>query len=194
MQAGTGVGRRPGALRVPSATLTLYATLTLHATLALFAMLALLAPCTRAQAQAQAAALAPGLSVRIVAEIETRAVINGREAIRLRPADRVVPGDQVLYTLEIRNRGAAPIEHPSIPYAIPEHMRYVADSAVGPGADIEFSVDGGRHFDRPERLRIPDAHGGRRAVAGDYTHIRWQFHETLQRDAVAFARFRAVVK
>ena len=136
-----------------------------------------------------------GLTIRTVAEIETRAIVNGHEAIRLRPAERVVPGDQVLYTLEIRNRGPAPIAHPSVPYAIPEHMRYVADSAVGAGADIDFSVDGGHRFDRPERLRVAGPAGKTRpATAADYTHIRWLFRETLQRDSVAFARFRAVVR
>ncbi len=135
------------------------------------------------------------IKVHTVAEVETRAVVNGHEAIRLRPAERVVPGDQVLYTLEIRNVGPAPLPHPSVPYAIPDHMRYVEDSAIGPGAQVTFSVDGGHTFERAERLKVVGPAGRQRAAtAADYTHIRWLFRHTLQPDSVAFARFRAVVQ
>jgi uncharacterized repeat protein (TIGR01451 family) len=145
--------------------------------------------------RAPAQQLPAGLSIRAVAEVETRAIVGGHEAIRLRPADRVAPGDQVLYTLEIRNRGTTPIAHAQVPFAIPEHMRYVADSAIGAGAQVSFSVDGGHRFDRPERLTVAGPKGVLRAATpADYTHIRWQFKQTLERDSVAFARFRAVVQ
>lgn len=135
------------------------------------------------------------LSVRTVAEVETRVSVNGHDAIRLVPAERVVPGDQVLYTVEIRNTGPVPLPHAVVPYAIPDHMRYVADSAVGPGAEVSFSVDGGRSFDRPGRLRVATPSGALRpATPADYTHIRFELKHTLEPNSVAFARFRAIVK
>jgi uncharacterized repeat protein (TIGR01451 family) len=107
----------------------------------------------------------------------------------------VVPGDQVIYTVEIRNTGAEAVLAPSVAYAIPEHMRYVADSAVGPGAEVSYSIDGGRTFDRPENLKVAGPAGQLRpADAADYTHIRWQLKNSLKGNSVAFARFRAVVK
>jgi uncharacterized repeat protein (TIGR01451 family) len=111
------------------------------------------------------------------------------------PADRVVPGDEVFYTLEIRNTGSTPLPPPTVDFAIPEHMRYIANSAVGAGADVSYSVDGGHTFDRPENL-IVVAGGGdpRLATAADYTHIRWHLKHALQAKAMALARFRAVVK
>ncbi len=144
-----------------------------------------------------AAAEADGgtLAVKASAEVETKISLNGRESIKLEPANHVVPGDEVIYTLEIRNTGAAPVLAPSVRFAIPHHMRYIADSAAGPGAEVSFSVDGGHNFDLPENLRVAGKAGGlRAATAADYTHIRWQLKQRLNVNSVAFARFRAVVK
>jgi uncharacterized repeat protein (TIGR01451 family) len=135
------------------------------------------------------------LSVKAIAEVETKVSLNGRDTIKLMPADHVVPGDEVIYTLEIRNTGATPVLAPSVRFAIPNHMRYLADSAAGPGADVSFSVDGGRTFDVPENLLVAGPAGQwRAATAADYTHIRWQLKHRLKVNSIAFARFRAVVK
>jgi uncharacterized repeat protein (TIGR01451 family) len=134
------------------------------------------------------------LTIRAIAEVESRALAGGREVVKLIPADRVVPGDQVIYTLEVRNTGAA-LPAPTVVHPIPEHMRYVADSAVGPGADVSYSVDGGRSFDLPENLKVPGKDGELRpAVAADYSHIRWRLKNSLKANSVAFVRFRARVE
>src|SRR5580704_5566019 len=85
---------------------------------------------------ASAGGQVPGspLAVRSIAEVETRSMVAGREVVKLVPADRVVPGDRVIYTLEVRNTGATAVDTPIVTHPVPEHMRYVADSAVGPGA------------------------------------------------------------
>jgi hypothetical protein len=134
-------------------------------------------------------------SVRAIAEVEVTSLNGERETVKLAPADRVVPGDQVIYTLEIRNKGAMSLPPPRVDYPIPEHMRYLDDTAAGPGAEITYSVDGGRTFDRPENLKVRGPDGQKRtATAADYTHIRWQLKNILKGKSVAFARFRAVVK
>ncbi len=135
------------------------------------------------------------IAIKAIAEVETRVSFNGREATKLVPADRVVPGDEIFYTLEIRNTGGATVPAPSVVYPIPDHTRYVADSAIGPGAEVSYSVDGGRSFDQPENLKVAGPAGAPRpADAADYTHVRWQFKHGLRGKSVAFARFRAVVK
>ena len=135
------------------------------------------------------------LDVKAIAEVESTAIVNGRATVKLVPADRVVPGDRVLYTLEVRNTGAETLNTPVIVHPIPEHMRYVADSAVGPGAAVSYSVDGGKSFDRAENLKARAADGQeRKAAAADYTHIRWQLKNPLKANSVAFVRFRALVK
>jgi uncharacterized repeat protein (TIGR01451 family) len=134
------------------------------------------------------------IAVRAIAEVQTKTSHDGRDVTKLVPADRVVPGDEVIYTLEIRNTGAMALPPPRVDYAVPEHMRYIADSAAGPGAVVSYSIDGGHTFDRPENLRVPGPAGQRAAIAADYTHIRWQLKSILKGNSIAFARFRAVVK
>src|ERR1700736_4071976 len=135
------------------------------------------------------------LAIRAIAEVESRSRAAGRELVKLIPADRVVPGDRVIYTLEVRNTGATALETPIVTHPVPEHMRYVADSAVGPGAEVSYSVDGGHSFEHAENLSVPGGDGRPRpAVAADYTDIRWQLKNSLKANSVAFVRFRALVK
>jgi uncharacterized repeat protein (TIGR01451 family) len=135
------------------------------------------------------------LEIKSIAEVESRTVQAGREIVKLIPADRVAPGDRVIYTLAVRNTGATAIAAPSLTYAIPEHMRYIADSAVGPGAEVRYSVDRGRSFETPDSLNVHGPDGRLRpAVAADYTDIRWQLKNILKPNSVAFVRFRALVK
>jgi hypothetical protein len=135
------------------------------------------------------------ISVKAIAEVAVKISQGGRDTPRLQPADRVVPGDEVIYTLEIRSLTAMAQPPPTVDYPIPEHMRYVADSAVGAGAVVSYSIDGGRSFARPEELFVASEDGQKRpATAEDYTHIRWRLKHTLKGKSVAFARFRAIVK
>jgi uncharacterized repeat protein (TIGR01451 family) len=135
------------------------------------------------------------LIVRAIAEVESRSVVQGRSVVKLIPADRVVPGDRVIYTLEVRNSSAFAVQTPVVSHRVPEHMRYVGDSAVGPGAEVSYSIDGGHSFERAENLSVTGADGKtRRAVAADYTDIRWQLKNSLRANSVAFVRFRALVK
>jgi uncharacterized repeat protein (TIGR01451 family) len=135
------------------------------------------------------------LAIKAIAEVEFRSTEGGREVVKLVPADRVVPGDRVIYTLEVRNITASALPAPTVIHPIPDHMRYIADSAVGPGAEVSYSVDGGRSFGPAEDLKVPGVGGQLRpAVAADYTHIRWQLKNSLRANSVAFVRFRALVK
>jgi uncharacterized repeat protein (TIGR01451 family) len=136
----------------------------------------------------------PRLAVKAIAELVKPTSREGRETTQLVNADEVVPGDEVIYTLEIRNASAVALPHPTIDYPIPTHMRYVANSAIGAGAEVSYSVDQGHTFDRPENLKISDARGERPATPADYTHIRWQLKHVLKGNSVAMAHFRAVVK
>jgi uncharacterized repeat protein (TIGR01451 family) len=140
---------------------------------------------------------AAGASIRADAPAQTldvKATAAVRQGQELVPADRVVPGDEVFYTLEIRNIGTRPLPPPTVDFPIPEHMRYVANSAVGAGAEVSYSVDGGRTFDRPENLSVTAGGQPRSATPADYTHIRWRLKHTLKAKALALARFRAIVK
>jgi uncharacterized repeat protein (TIGR01451 family) len=135
------------------------------------------------------------ISIKAIAEVEHSSQSQGRETTKLIPADRVVSGDTVIYTLEVRNTAPASVPRPVVTYAVPEHMTYMPESAVGPGTEVTYSIDAGRSFDAPENLRIQDPGGqARAATAADYTHIRWQLKNALKGNSVAFVRFRARMK
>lgn len=134
------------------------------------------------------------ISIKAIAEVEQSSQVAGREITKLVSADRVVSGDTVIYTLEVRNTTLIS-RRPVVSYAVPEHMTYLADSAVGPGTEVTYSVDAGRSFDAPENLKIQQPDGQlRAATAADYTHIRWQLKNPLKGNSVAFVRFRARAK
>jgi len=135
------------------------------------------------------------ISIKAIAEVEQTSQAHGLDTTKLMPADRVVSGDTVIYTLEVRNTASISVPRPVVTYAVPEHMTYTPDSAVGPGTRVTYSVDAGRSFDAPENLRVQEPDGQlRAATAADYTHIRWQLKNALKGNSVAFVRFRARVK
>ena len=153
-------------------------------TVQLVALLASLLAAQGASAQA--------LQVTTTAELEQVQRTIGRPSVRLLPADHVVPGDSLIYTLKVRNVGSEPVAVAQFVAPIPLHTSYVADSAVGPGADMLYSVDAGESFDKPQNLRVPGEGGAlRAATAADYTHIRWTLRHPLKPKSVAYARFRA---
>jgi len=159
-----------------------------HASLGLFAA-------TLAIGAAHGQAVSGSIAVKAIAEVELHTVRDGREMSKLVPADRLVSGDWVIYTLEVRNTASGTVHAPTVTYPVPEHVSYVAESAVGPATEVSYSVDGGHSFDGAENLRIQDGDGQwRPAVAADYTHIRWQLKNSLKGNSVAFVRFRARVK
>ena len=148
-----------------------------------------------AAALAGAAHAAPPITVTTTAEVLRHVTIDGKPAVHLVPADRVVAGDPVVYTLAVRNIGADPAPTVVVTSPIPRGMRYVAGSAVGPAAELSFSVDGGRSYALPAQLTVLGPDGKSRAAdPADYTNIRWVLADTLQAGSVAFVRFRAVLR
>jgi uncharacterized repeat protein (TIGR01451 family) len=138
---------------------------------------------------------------RVTAEVIARpaaALAGEKPEQKLQAAERVVPGDVLIYTVQVHNVGQYSVESAVVIQPLPKHTMYVADSAVGPGVDVDYSIDGGHSFDKAENLKLPNASNAaaraRRATAADYTHIRWRLHNRLKPDAIAFVRFRAQVK
>ena len=134
--------------------------------------------------------------LKTVAEVEQAAKDErGDETRRLVAAEKVVPGDEVVYTVSATNVCDANADAVVIDNPIPEHMTYIAGSAIGPGTEVTFSVDGGFNYGKPDTLKMSNPDGSKRpAAAADYTHIRWVMRNPLKPGAVAFARFRAVLE
>ena len=119
---------------------------------------------------------------------------QGHKATRLVPASKVVPGDEVVWTITAKNVCRQPAGSVVVANPVPQHMAYVAASALGIGTDIAFSLDG-QQFEQPAGLKVHEADGSARAARADeYRHIRWIFKDEFAPGAVAFVRYRAVVK
>jgi len=153
--------------------------------------------CVLAALAGEALATDPGcIVVQNVEETEqTVADANGAKSVKLVPATKVVPGDTVIYTVKFRNRCDKPADNVAVDNPVPEHMAYVAGSAVGPNTEVTFSIDGGYQFAKPEALRKKDSDGTERAArANEYTNIRWVMRHPLVAGAEGYARFRAVLE
>ena len=94
---------------------------------------------------------------------------QGQKVKRLAPAGKVVPGNEVVWTITAVNVCKTPTDNVVIANPVPEHMTYVANSAMGTGTDIAYSLDGKefkkrgraagarcrRHHARRARRRVP---------------------------------------
>lgn len=155
----------------------------------------LLLGATLAFAAPPASSAQPALKVTQVAEVEKTVVAaDGSKQTKLVPAALVPPGGEVVYTVKFENAGAQPATDVVVTNPVPEHTRFVANSAAGPGTEVTYSVDGGKSFAPADRLNVRGADGERAATADDYTHLRFRLVNPLPPGQVAYARFRTVVK
>lgn len=139
-----------------------------------------------------------GMKLESVSEVEVT-IDNGsgkEEIIRVNTSEaNVVPGDTVILTNYYDNGGDKPADDVVLTNPIPEQMVYLAGSAEGEGSKIEFSVDQGKSWDRPENLKVKDEEGKERvAEAADYTNIRWTFVESIAKGGAGRVSFKAKVK
>jgi len=120
---------------------------------------------------------------------------DGATKTQLLAVDVALPGDEVVYTVSFKNVSKQAADNIRITNPIPSEMRYLANSAFGPGSEVLYSVDGGQTYGVPKELTVKADDGSRRAAdASDYTHIRWVLKAPLDSGAKGFARFRAVVR
>lgn len=144
---------------------------------------------------ASAAAQEKGcIELSTVAETEEKYVDDqGRNATRLVAADRIVPGSEVVWTITAKNVCDNPAEDVVVANPIPEHMSYVANSAMGVGTQITFSIDGAQ-FKPASDLQVNETNGSTRvARADEYRAIRWTYAAPFPLGAIAFVRYRATV-
>lgn len=127
-------------------------------------------------------------------ETEREVVEQGQKVKRLVPVDKVVPGDEIVWTITATNVCKEPTADVVIANPVPAHMTYVANSAMGTGADIAYSLDG-KEFKSAADLQVRGADGAARAArANEYRVIRWTYKSAFAPGATAFVRYRAVVE
>jgi uncharacterized repeat protein (TIGR01451 family) len=119
---------------------------------------------------------------------------QGKPAKRLVPPGKVVPGNEVIWTITATNTCNTPAEKVVVENAVPEHMVYVANSAMGPGTEMTFSLNG-RDYAALNALTVREANGTSRAPrAEEIKNIRWVFTSAFAANATGFVRYRAKVK
>ena len=120
----------------------------------------------------------PLVSVSITAEKEVTVVEGGQKKSKKVSATRINPGDVVFYTLNYINSGNETATGVVLDDPIPMGTVYLPGSAFGAGAEITFSIDKGKSFNKPSLLsyEFKDAKGileKRTASPEEYTNIRW---------------------
>jgi len=155
-----------------------------------YAFVTLIACGFTSQAFAQAKSC---IELKTTAEVEKEVVnANGEKTKVLAPAGKVVPGTEVVWTVTANNVCKQPSDKVVINNPVPEHMTLVANSAIGAGSQITYSVDG-KSFAPAGQLTVKENGAERPAHADEIRHVRWEFKNPLAPGAMAIARFRAVL-
>lgn len=119
---------------------------------------------------------------------------QGKPAKRLVPPGKVVPGNEIIWTITATNTCAKPAEKVVVENNVPEHMTYVAGSAMGVGTEITYSLNGS-DFAALNSLTVREADGSTRpARADEIKSIRWVYGSAFAASATGFVRYRATVK
>ena len=126
-------------------------------------------------AGALAAPFTAAANVEIALDAKKRVMTKDmldRKVVKLVDHGTAVPGDEIVYSVRLANRGTTPAEKILFVTPIPAELAYWAGSAEGGDAEAAFSIDGGKTFDRPDRLFVTEASGKKRlAETWEYTHI-----------------------
>ncbi|MGA1795804.1 MAG: hypothetical protein ACMUIL_08080 [bacterium] len=133
------------------------------------------------------------IELTCIAETEIETVNEkGEKEIQRVEASKVVPGDTVIYTIFYTVIGNDTVNDVVINNPIPEHMVYKGETALGEGASVTFSIDGGKVFDSPENLKVKDEEDKERvAMASEYTHIRWSLTHAVKPGQTGQVSYRA---
>ncbi len=133
------------------------------------------------------------VELTVVAEKEIEVTgADGKKVVQRVPANKVIPGDEVIYTITYVNNGDQPAENLVVKNPIPEHMKYIGGSVKGENSVITYSVDKGKSYETPEKLKVKDASGNLVAAGpADYTDIRWTLNKPVAPKSSGQVSFRA---
>jgi len=120
---------------------------------------------------------------------------KGKPIRKWRKATKVVPGTVVKYVDTVTNHTDQPLKGVAIKNPINKHLAYVAETATSETkATITFSVDGGKHFDRPSKLYVVNKKGKKHlAQPKEYNAIRWVI-DTVPANGNVTVAFKAKLK
>jgi uncharacterized repeat protein (TIGR01451 family) len=120
---------------------------------------------------------------------------SGHKKVVLEEAKKIIPGDIVVYRNIIQNNSKKDAKDMVLNNSIPKFTEYVPDSAnCEKGCKILFSVDGGKSFATPDKLKVKDTNGERLALPREYTNVRWILTSTLTPNSKTYVSFKTKLK
>jgi uncharacterized repeat protein (TIGR01451 family) len=144
--------------------------------------------------------LQPKVQLALGAEKQVKSVdAKGAEQIAWQPLKGSVtvhPGDVIRYTLTGENAGEKPAANLVLTQPVPAQTVYQLKSARANGAKLTFSIDGGKVFSAQPMVKVKLADGKEElqpAPASAYTHVRWDYSESLAPMAAVRASYDVAV-
>jgi uncharacterized repeat protein (TIGR01451 family) len=124
----------------------------------------------------------PQMSISISTSKEVTETVNGAKLKKLVPTKQAASGDILVYTLTYSNKGTESATDAVIDNPVSAGMTYIDNSASGAGAEITFSIDGGKSYKKPSLLtyEIRQTNGSVQKYTArpeEYTHIRWTIRQ-----------------
>lgn len=109
----------------------------------------------------------------------------------------VRPGDVLRYTLLSENAGDKSAAELTINQPIPNKTAFVLDSARANGAKLTYSIDGGQSYSEKPMVEVTQPDGTVKmepAPAEAYTHVQWDYSESLKPMASVQAVYEVAVQ
>ncbi|MGD9596909.1 MAG: hypothetical protein AB7G76_10670 [Steroidobacteraceae bacterium] len=135
------------------------------------------------------------IELRTTAQTEqTVTGTDGKPETKLVPAATVVPGSEVIWTVSATNVCGKPAGDVAIDSPMPDHMVFIADSAVAAAFTVSYSVDGKR-YDSAGALAVRNADGTTRSARPDeFRHVRYAMRAALAPGETVSATYRTRVE
>jgi uncharacterized repeat protein (TIGR01451 family) len=139
---------------------------------------------------------ANAVELKSVAEVEVEVVNSkGKKELKRQPVDKAVPGTEVIYTTTFKNIADKPVGNIALNNPVPANTTYKGGSAFGANTDITYSIDGGKTWGTPDKLKVKMADSKERpALPSEYTHIRWVYKGELGVGKSGDVGFRVVIQ
>jgi uncharacterized repeat protein (TIGR01451 family) len=109
----------------------------------------------------------------------------------------VQPGDVLRYTTVSENAGDKAATDLVVTQPIPARTTYILSSARANGADLTFSIDRGQTFSAKPMVKVKQPDGSIKlepAPAKAYTHVRWDYSQSLAPMATVRAAYEVAVR
>ncbi len=129
--------------------------------------------------------------------------VNGERKVTWQPLRgnvTVQPGEILRYSVTGANNGNKSVKNLTINQPVPKGMIYVLSSATvnaNSGAKITYSIDGGKSYVKNPTVQVKLSNGTvetRPAPDTAYTHVRWNFGESVAAKAAVKGTYQVKVR